>query len=177
MYPNISGTASASSTLGSASLRDGMPSARLKISNGRAQSGFASSSGAFARGAGGGKCSSARACAPSSAAASRCPEKSLVQPVIQQKCSPDSSARTFSITHCSLAASPSAARSSCVAERSSRSATSLDLLAVERRQARRDVALGLAGVDLEPCGRVVYVPLEERGLLRERQHVVLGADA
>ena len=33
------------------------------------------------------------------------PEKSLVQPVIQQKRSPDSSARTFWITHCSRLAS------------------------------------------------------------------------
>ena len=98
----------ASSGVGSASLDEGMPSARLKISKGRAQGGLRSSSGALDCAGAAAWCSSARAWHCSSACDNASPPLSLVQPVIQQNSAPASSDLTLCSTHCTRCRSPSA---------------------------------------------------------------------
>ena len=125
----MSGTATASTTVGSASVAPGTPRACGKSSKGFAQRGFTKSRGAMESGGGLPKCTSARAPERSTASARLSPSRSLVQPVTQAKRSPDSSACTCSITHCRRVRSPRAPRRpwrsfriSSAASRSARSA-------------------------------------------------------
>ena len=129
----------------------GIPSARLKISNGRAQRGIRrAAAGAFARrrrrrkvqqrARPSARALCARRCAGEIAGPAGDPAEEFAR-----------LERVHVLDHpLQPSASPSAARRSCVAERSSSIRDESRLLAVERRQTRRDVAFGLAGVDLEP---------------------------
>ena len=102
--------------------------------------------------------------------------RSLVQPVIQQKRSPDSSARTFCSTHCSRQALASASR---IPWRSCSAASAAPRVASSAASAasRSVMYASLRAMSVtQPRRHVERLALERRRLLRELLQFLGGAD-